>query len=476
MVYVTHHSYDWSTWNQIVLIILFLADSFLNLSADIFGLETELLSHHIDGLCIQTLVDRYHDSNTHQGRDNLSNADIHHRSQFAYGHELCEFQYLTLLLLLTNLVLEFLLHSLALLLSVLSTLLVLALACKTGKGFLYLACYSLVVDLYLTLVIALVVIVLILVFILFLAATIIVIVLVAAIVIVVLAVIALRRLGIDVYTLLIDAHTLLTLAMLLGKLVLTLLTALLLGLLLRTSALIERVEVYLSYYIEVWSSLLLCLQLVNLSGLLCLYRFCRYLCCRLFRLCNLRLFLHLHYRLCLGLRLHLCLRLGFRLRLWLRLGLRLYLYLGLGLHFRLWFGLWLGFHLYLGLWFWLRLRFYYWFRLNLSLLWLFLLLAIQTVKVNLSQRFKLLAGIFLTLCLWLEKLRFRLGFIFLLLFGEDHIGLGLDVLVALELLDECFILLVGDLGIDVSVIFYLTQTLLVLQIVDSCLKANIQFC
>ena len=327
MVYVTHHSYDWSTWNQIVLIIHFLADSFLNLCADIFGLEAELLCHHIDGLCIQTLVDRYHDSNTHQSRDNLSNADIHHRSQFAYGNELCEFQYLTLLLLLTNLVLKFLLHSLALFLTVLSTLLVLALACKTGKGFLYLACYSLVVDLYLTLVIALVVIVLILVFILFLAATIIVIVLVAAIVIVVLAVIALRRLGIDVYTLLIDAHTLLTLAMLLGKLVLTLLTALLLGLLLRTSALIKGRKVYLSEHLRlIGGKLLLALQCEDRIG--CSWLSCYRLTGSLFFLSFRLAFLHLRltflsFWLVDRLDFHLF-RLIFRLNFWL-LGNRLYI-------------------------------------------------------------------------------------------------------------------------------------------------------
>ncbi len=331
MVYVTHHRYDWSTWNQVVLIILFLADSFLNLSADIFCLEAELLSHHIDGLCIQTLVDRYHDSNTHQGRDDLSNADVHHRSQFAYGHELCEFQNLALLLLLTSLVLKFLLHSLALFLTVLSTLLVLALACKTGKGFLHLACYSLIVDLYLTLVIALVVvivvIVLILVFIFFLAATIIVIVLVAAIVIVVLAVVALRRLSIDVNTLLIDAHTLLALAMLLGKLVLTFLTALLLGLLLRASALIKGRKVYLSKHLRlIGSKLLLALQCEDRIG--CSWLSCYWLTGSLFFLSFRLAFLHLRltflgFRLVDRLDFHLF-RLLLSLYFWL-LGNRLYI-------------------------------------------------------------------------------------------------------------------------------------------------------
>ena len=105
MVYVTHHGYDWSTWNQVVLIILFLAHCLLNLGTHVFGLETELLSHHVDGFSIQTLVDRNHDTYTHQSRDNLSNADVHHRSQLANGNELSELQGLAFLLLLTSLIL-----------------------------------------------------------------------------------------------------------------------------------------------------------------------------------------------------------------------------------------------------------------------------------------------------------------------------------------------------------------------------------
>ena len=110
-------------------------------------------AHHVDGLCIQTLVDRYHDTNTHQGRDNLSNADVHHRSQLANGNEFSKLQSLAVLLLLTSLILQFLLNSLTLLLTVFSALLVLALAGQTSKSLLYLACYSLVVNFYLTLVV-----------------------------------------------------------------------------------------------------------------------------------------------------------------------------------------------------------------------------------------------------------------------------------------------------------------------------------
>ena len=57
MVYMTHYGNNRSTRNKIILVILHLSDSLLHLSADIFGLESELLCYEVDGLGIQTLVD-----------------------------------------------------------------------------------------------------------------------------------------------------------------------------------------------------------------------------------------------------------------------------------------------------------------------------------------------------------------------------------------------------------------------------------
>ena len=57
MVYMTHYGNNRSTRNKIILVILYLSDCLLHLSADIFGLESELLCYEVDGLGIQTLVD-----------------------------------------------------------------------------------------------------------------------------------------------------------------------------------------------------------------------------------------------------------------------------------------------------------------------------------------------------------------------------------------------------------------------------------
>ena len=81
MVYMTHHRHNWSAIQQIVLVVLLFSDSVLHLCTDIFGRKAELLSHDIDGLGIQTLVDTHHDTNRHTGTDDLVHADIHHGSE-----------------------------------------------------------------------------------------------------------------------------------------------------------------------------------------------------------------------------------------------------------------------------------------------------------------------------------------------------------------------------------------------------------
>ena len=62
VVNVTHHSYDWSTTYEIILIILCLLNSLLNLGTNVLGSEAELLCHDVDSLSIKTLVDTYHNA------------------------------------------------------------------------------------------------------------------------------------------------------------------------------------------------------------------------------------------------------------------------------------------------------------------------------------------------------------------------------------------------------------------------------
>ena len=66
MVYVSHYCNDWSTRTQVVLIINHLAYSFLNLCTDIFSLKAEFISNHVNSLCIKTLINRNHNTDTHK--------------------------------------------------------------------------------------------------------------------------------------------------------------------------------------------------------------------------------------------------------------------------------------------------------------------------------------------------------------------------------------------------------------------------
>ena len=143
MVYVSHHGNDRSTWQQIVLIVRLLIDSLRNLGTNVFCLEAELLSNEVDGLCIETLVDRHHDADAHTGTDDLVYRDVHHVGKFADGNELRKLQYLALCLLLGALLLEMFLGGVALLLAVFGSLLVLSLAGEARKRLLYLTCYIL---------------------------------------------------------------------------------------------------------------------------------------------------------------------------------------------------------------------------------------------------------------------------------------------------------------------------------------------
>ena len=302
MVDMSHHRHDRGARHEVFLVVRLLTDSFLHLCADIFRLEAELICHEVDGLSVQALIDRHHDPHAHQGTDDLGDTDIHHGSKLTDGNELRQLQCLALLSLLASLLVQLLLDSLALLLTILGAFLVLvALIGQSCQRLLYLTCHVLLVHLKRFLV-ALAVLVL-----LPLVLATLVILLVGS--------------GVDIHALITDALALLALAViaipvLLGFL-LTLLALLLLRFLLRTSALVQGVQVDLPQHIHLRGveDLLLALQLEDLW--LALLRF----------LCRLRLWGRLLNRLRfrLGLLCRFLCRSRSRLRFCGRLSHRLWL-------------------------------------------------------------------------------------------------------------------------------------------------------
>ena len=147
MIDVAHDRDDRGARHEIVLVVGLLADSLLHLGADILRGESELVGHEVDGLGVETLVDGDHDAHRHECGDDFRHRHIHHRGQFRYGHKLRQFQRLALLALGACLLVELLLGSVALLLAVFGTLLVLGLRGEACQGLLDLACYGLVIDL-----------------------------------------------------------------------------------------------------------------------------------------------------------------------------------------------------------------------------------------------------------------------------------------------------------------------------------------
>ena len=126
MVNVTHHCNNRSTANEIILVILCLLNSLLYLSTYILGSKAKLLSHDVNRLCIQTLVDTYHHADRHQSSNKLCYRNIHHGSKLRNSNKLGELQGLLTQLLFHEFLITLLGSSITLFLTVLGTLLVLA--------------------------------------------------------------------------------------------------------------------------------------------------------------------------------------------------------------------------------------------------------------------------------------------------------------------------------------------------------------
>ena len=103
VINVTHHGDNRWTRYPILLIVILLfigLNSLYHVCTDILCLEAKLVSYNIDGLRIQTLVDRDHDTNTHAGAYDFCHGHIHHVRQVVRSHKLSQLQHLAFLFLL----------------------------------------------------------------------------------------------------------------------------------------------------------------------------------------------------------------------------------------------------------------------------------------------------------------------------------------------------------------------------------------
>ena len=97
---MSHDGNNRGAWNEVVLVVLGFLYSLAHLGTDIFGGESKLVGNEIDGLGIETLVDRHHNTHAHASADNLVDRHIHHCGKFADSHKLGELQCLALCCLL----------------------------------------------------------------------------------------------------------------------------------------------------------------------------------------------------------------------------------------------------------------------------------------------------------------------------------------------------------------------------------------
>src|SRR5574344_2180227 len=456
MVYMAHHCNDRCTEFQIRFIIFHFTDCFRDLSADIFCLISEFIGNDIDCLRIQTLIDRYHNTQIHTGCDNLIDLRVHHGSQLADGNKLGKFQDFALCLLLLHLLVQFFLNSITFLLTVFSAFLVLTFASKTCESLLYLLCYILFIYFYRTLIIMLlitfaIIVVGIVPIRIIIAVTITAIIIVVAVTIasvVITVAVVLTYSSIDIHALLIDTLAFSALAIgivgiipvrviALAHFVFAFLTALFLSLFLRTGALVQCRQVYLTKDIHLWSHFVFTLQreqfvfrdiairrflfwcfylrFLDLFGLL--YRFCLFI---------LRITMLSHWLLCRFFRL---LAYGRSMMLWSRLTI-------LG---NRWFS--------------------HWFLAQIIQVYL-------TDKLWFVSSRNDILGILLLLVIII-----KLFFLFLF-FRKELFSLIAEILIATKLIFECIILLIGDfrvtIGLNPSEVFLLQE-------INCRLKSYIQF-
>ena len=120
VVNVTHDSYNRSTWNHILWLILLLMDALLNLSTDILGLEAKLVCHNVYSLSIKTLVNGNEQAEIHTCAYNLCYWNTHHGGKVIYSYKLCNLDGLVLQTFCFSLSLHTLMCCLTLILTILS--------------------------------------------------------------------------------------------------------------------------------------------------------------------------------------------------------------------------------------------------------------------------------------------------------------------------------------------------------------------
>ncbi len=123
VVHVSHHGYNRGTGHEVFLLVSGSLDGFGHIGADKVCLESELLGHDVDGLGIESLVDRHHHTEIHTGGNDLVDGHVHKAGKVVGGDELGDFKNLAFSCLALGVLHLTVVHLLAFLLAELHALL-----------------------------------------------------------------------------------------------------------------------------------------------------------------------------------------------------------------------------------------------------------------------------------------------------------------------------------------------------------------
>ena len=87
MVYVTHYSYNRSTWYQVLRAIFLYRNSLIYIGSGELYLIAEFIGYDGKRLCIQALVHGYKDTQGHTSSDDFVHRDIHHCRKLIYRNK-----------------------------------------------------------------------------------------------------------------------------------------------------------------------------------------------------------------------------------------------------------------------------------------------------------------------------------------------------------------------------------------------------
>ncbi len=148
VVHVSHHRHDRRTRQEVFFRILHGGDCLRHVGAHVFGGESELFGHDVDGLSVKPLVDGHHHAEVHASGDDVVDRHVHKLREVVGRHEFRDFYDFALCGFSFGILHFAVVHLFALLFAPFDALLG-GLVGETGQGLFHLTLHVFAVDLLL---------------------------------------------------------------------------------------------------------------------------------------------------------------------------------------------------------------------------------------------------------------------------------------------------------------------------------------